>query len=691
MKKSIYIAASLLLTIAAGCQKETLKENVKGSVKYTFCGETTASTKMSIGEKSGEKWPVLWSEGDKLGIISTASETFPNSYANLVKESAGKQSGVFILEDEVELTEDTPVVLYYPYSSLTTQSEGKLSSYVPVEQKQTKPNDSGNLSRYAFAYDSQTIQKTQSDGVQPPVKFALSHGTAYLRMVISSSEYSSLKLMGASIYSEDATFTGDISVDLNTKEPTIKNGKSCAVVTVENPETLSSSQELYLTVLPQDLTGKEVYVSVSMSDGTKNVTIPRKVEVKKILANSVNTIKVENVASSDNAFPWYQIEEKRYLAEGYAYGPSNMYMVKHSKEAAAEFTVDLKARGYFVGCEEPKYLKIIYSNHLNDKNYPISVNGKRNNASSADDYEEYVPINSDYTAEIKATHSGYMGYVSKIGVCNADKEYIWAFHVWTLDSNDTIDEQQFSCGAVVMDRQLGNSNVNYYKLQGKDPKKYDDWHDCGLYYQWGRPTGYSWGSHTMPADARKQSSVTEIKQGARTPEIFYYYTDVVNAGRDWYLGAQKGIHSDRKDDLWGNVNNGAGEGSTERGTKSVFDPCPEGWMVSSPDVLKEVYSGKKDEFETSVNASNNRTRYYVIYTIGALESSWGLYSFKWGGNAGNADQWKSFGYWSNSSVGNADSTSEYAYGLTWHKEKWDTNCARADALSVRCMKDVDNR
>lgn len=553
MKKTTYIAAALLLTIAAGCQKETLEENAKGrTVTYTFCGETAASTKISIGEKSGDKWPVLWSEGDKLGIISTSSETFNNTYANLLKESAGKQSGIFILEDDVVLEEDTPVVLYYPYSALTTQSEGKLNSYVPVEQKQAKPNDSGNLSKYAFAYDTRTIGKTNADGSQNPVNFALNHGTAYLRLVISSSEYSSLKLMGASIYSEDATLTGDISIDLGTKEPTIRNGKSCAVVTVENPESLSSAQELYLTVLPQDLTGKDVYVSVSMSDGTKNITIPRKIAVGKILANAVNTIKIENVSASDNTFPWYQIEEKRYLAEGYAYGPSNLYMVKNSSSSAQNIEFDVKARGYFIGCEEPKYLRVIWAHNLNETTFRITLNSKHTNPKD-ENYEEYVPVEGpDYKVTVRAWYQD-VGYVAKIAICNAEKKYIGAFHIWSLDERDEIGEEKFACGAVVMDRHLGNSCRNLYKIQNKlvdgKVKRYDDWYDCGLYYQWGRPTGVSWGSHTMPKSLQMPSSVTEIKEALRTPEIFYSYKDVVNAGRDWYIGAQKGVRSDRKDDL----------------------------------------------------------------------------------------------------------------------------------------------
>ncbi len=690
MKKTLYIAAALLLTLAAGCQKEELGGEISGKkVQYTFCGETITSTKVSLGEKNGDKWPVLWAAGDRLGIISTSSETFPNVYANLNSASVGKQSGVFILEDETVVTEETPVVLYYPYSNLTTFSEGYIKSYVPVEQKQSKPGNSDNLSKYAFAYDSQTIQPQMEEGeetVQPPVTFALKHGTAYLRMVISSSEFSSMKLMGASIYSEDATFTGDIKVNLSTGEATISEGKSCAVVTVETPEVLSSAQELYLTVLPQDLTGKDVYVSVSMSDGEKNVTIPRKIAVGKILANAVNTIKVENIATSDNTFPWYQTVEKRYLAEGYAYGPSNMYMAKPSSGNPVDITVDLKARGYFVGCEEPKYLKIIYANNLNGNNYPIAVNGKRNNAKSAEDYEEFVPVNSDYTATIKADYTkDYIGYVSKIGVCNADKEYIWAFQVWALDANDEIAEEQFNCGAVVMDRQLGNSFRNYYALKGQEAKRYDKWHDVGMLYQWGRPTGYSWGSHTMPNEARVATDVTEIKTAARNPDKFYIYKEITNAGRDWYLGSQKGLHSDRKDDLWGNPNNGDGEGSTANGTKSIFDPCPQGWMVCSPAVLKEVAAGRETDLVTS------GSRIYMVYKIGTVESEWGFFSFKWGENAGNADQWKSVCYWSNSPIGNSTSTDMNGYALYFHKDTWANNSARATAASVRCMKDVDNR
>ena len=704
MKKTLYIAAVALLSVTAACSlEEPLVENAKGKVQFTFSGETinTPATKIAVGEKDGNKWPVVWSEGDKIGIISVGSETFPNVYANLNKSDAGKTEGIFILENETDITEQTPIVIYYPYSTLTSYSENLLNSYVPTEQKQAKPNDTQHISKYAFAYDTKTIEPAQVDGdatYQPPVSFALNHGTAYLRLVISSSEFASLKLMGASIYSEGTAFTGDITVNVNTGAATIKDGKSSAVVTVENPEVLSKTQELWLTVLPQDLTGKDVYVSVAMSDGTKNVTIPRKVNIGEIKANAVNTLVIDNVATSDNTFAWYKTAETRYLAEAYAYGETNMYMVKAGKDSPAEFTADLKARGYFVGCEEPAYVKIIYGCDLNGTNYPLSVNGKRNNA-TAEDYEEFVPVNSDYTVTIKATGTGYFGYSAKLGICNANKEYIWGFMVWVLDPADDIVEENFKCGEVVMDRVLGDSYRRYYELAKGEAKPYDNWHNCGLYYQWGRTCGYSWGSHTMPTEARVLTDVTEIKTVARNPEKFYMYGasgEVKNAGWDWFLGAHKGVRSDRKDDLWGNPNTSDQAGSPLHGTKSVFDPCPKGWMVCSPAVIKEVLEGKEQDLIQCFNAKNELKGQYIVYKLGTTESLWHYGALKFGNSAGNGRQFEDIGVWSNSPVGNENGNDMLSFSLNNRAlggvpANWVTASRRADAYNVRCMKDTENR
>ena len=649
MKKTLYGIGIALLALSSCSVKEDLSTDPSGSVRLTFQGTAFPQTRTSIGEKDGNSYPVLWAEGDRIGVISTSSEIFANASARLIDEDAGKNSGVFILDNETEIPSETEAVIYYPYRETTKFDGANLKSWVPMEQKQKAAGESDGAGNYSLAYDVKTIPATivsDESSVQPPVTFSLKHATAYVKLVISSSEYSSFNLAGASIWSEGAEIVGKMDVDVKTGKIKVSNPCDYVTVTVEEPSSLSSAQTLWITTLPVDLTGKDVYVSVSMTDGKKNVTIPVKVQGGKILANTVNTITIKNVSKSDNKFAWYEPEETRMLAEGWAYGPQNTFL---ATEGNNEFTIDVKARGFFNGCEEPKYAKIIYASNLNGTNFPIVVNGKRNNPKSPDDYQEYVELSPDYKLTIRANKDNYVGYVSKIGICNANKEYIWSFNVWYAPNG--FQEHQYKNG-VVMDRNLGN---------GYDPD-HDSWHVIGIYCQWGRPFGFCWASNTYK---KASTTVTNLKVSAKNPDVFFYTNEADNTMGDWYLGSQTGDRSDRKDDFWGNPNNGTSEGSDQNGTKTIFDPCPAGWMVVSPAIIKEVLDGREPDFKVGSNM-----RWLIYKYDGQHEAYWPFSGLKWGNTAGNPDNNKDdiVTCWSNSPCGSYNSTDHRGYTL-WHRFK----------------------
>lgn len=674
MKKTLYCIGTALLALNSCSVREDMAKEPAESVRLTLQGTAFPRTRTSIGEKDGDSYPVLWAEGDKIGVISTTTELFANASAGLIDEDAGKNSGVFILDNETEIQSETEAVIYYPYRETTTFDGASLRSWIPMEQKQKAADESGCTGKYSLAYDVRTIPATVvSDGgsVQPPVTFSLRHATAYVKLVISSSEYSSFKLAGASIWSKEAEIVGKMDVNIKTGKLKVSNPCDYVTVTVDEPSELSSAQTLWITTLPVDLTGKDVYVSVSMTDGKKNVTIPVKVQGGKILANAVNTITIKDVGKSDNKFAWYEPEETRMLAEGWAYGPQNTFL---ATEGDNEFTIDVKARGFFNGCEEPKYAKIIYASNLNGTNFPIVINGKRNNPKSPDDYQEYVELSPDYKLTIRANKDGYVGYVSKIGICNAQKEYIWSFNVWYAP--DGIQEHQYKNG-VVMDRNLGN---------GYEPD-YDNWHVIGIYCQWGRPFGFCWASDTYK---KASTNVTNLTVSAKNPDVFFYTNEADNTMGDWYLGSQTGDRSDRKDNFWGNPNNGDSEGSDQNGTKTIFDPCPAGWMVVSPAILKEVMDGREPEFKVG-----NNMRWLIYKYDGQHEAYWPFSGLKWGNTAGNPDNNKNdiLSCWSNSPCGGYNSTDHRGYTL-WHRFKsneWTTGGTRATGENVRCMKDTENR
>lgn len=674
MKKIGYTSATVLLLLSA-CNTEELSpetgfEDSKSTI--TFVGETFPQTRTSIGEKEGNTFPVLWSAGDRIGIISPVETLFQNASATLNTSDAGKNSGIFVLDNEAHVEQRMDLIVYYPHSSFTSYGDGALTSSVPMEQRQARPGDSSHTGKYTLAYDKTVIDPaTAAPGKSPSVSFSLRHALAYVRLVVSSTEYASCRLTGASIWCDEAALSGDIAVNVSTGETRTETPRNYATVVVEEPEALSSAQELWLVTLPADLTGKEVYVSVAMTDGTKNITIPVRVAVKELRANAVNTITVSDVSLSDNAFPWYQPEESRYLAAGWAYGEANTFVTSSDGE---EITVDVKARGYFNGCEEPRYAKIIFANNLSGTNYTLAINGKRNNPTSPADYAEDVEIGDDYKLTIKTTKGSYLGWFGKVGIMNAEKEYIWAFTVWYLPGG--VVGHPYKSG-VVMDRHIGDSYA----------PNYNNWHGVGAYFQWGRPFSFSWGAITYQVAS---TNATDLKISARNPGVFFKTDGASKHLGDWWLGDWTGRRSDRKDDFWGNPNSTAEAGSPEKGTKSIFDPCPKGWMVASPAIYKEVLAGKEEAFET-----NGSVKTLIYKYDGENKAYWKFSGLKWATSGGNPNNNSNdiLGVWSNSSYHGYAASDHNVYQLYYRTSQgtWNDGGGRAAGMSVRCMKDDENR
>ena len=172
--------------------------------------------------------------------------------------------------------------------------------------------------------------------------------------------------------------------------------------------------------------------------------------------------------------------------------------------------------------------------------------------------------------------------------------------------------------------------------------------------------------------------------------MFFYTDGADNHLGDWYLGSQTGSRSDRKDDFWGNPNNGDSEGSAENGAKTIFDPCPAGWMVVSPAIIKEVIDGREQDFK-----NGSKMKWLVYKYDGEHEAYWPFSGVKWGNTAGNPTNQMNdiVSCWSNSPSGSYNSTDHKAYQL-WFRFKnsqWASAGTRASGQSVRCMKDTENR
>ena len=653
------------------------KEPATEGSRLTLVGLSSPQTRVSIGDKNGDVYPVIWSEGDALGVFSRTEGTDINNVQSFLSdESIGQSTGTFT-SDDVKMAENgaTELLIYYPYRANTVlaESDNKITSSLSVEQEQSRPGDSHHIGKYGFAYAKATVS-----GPGKFAKFTLKHAMAYVKFSVSSQELSTYKLKSVSIYDKDAKtpLSGTFTADLDTDELGFATAgtKPYATVSVTTPELLASAQEVYLTTFPADLTGKPVYIVVTLENDQQTVTIPILREGKVLKANAVNTIAINDLKLSDNSCEWYEPVETRLLVGGWAYGESNCVMTNTST-AGVDNVISVKARGKFMEVEEPKYAKTILNCDLGNGNKMVRVNG------SATDL---IPVNGDYTITVTGvqTYSGLPGGCGQVAIYGEDqKTIIWSFIVWMTP---TPEEHAYgSTGYVVQDRNLGT----YMTGEG------DNWKANGAYFQWGRPTPIGWSGSVgtnIPTEA------TDVRFSIENPRSLLYYNNVKNTHSDWYLGAWTGARTDRKDDFWGNSNETSTYLNPSDGHKSIYDPCPKGYRVVSPQVLEEIE--KKAVFVKQKSIAVLKYCYN-----GTDYDYWPLAGCKWGSNGGNSGDNTGLKtnangtaacYWSNSSASSYANDKDHGATCLYYKAvsgTWTYSTGRASAFSVRCMKDTENR
>ncbi len=158
---------------------------------------------------------------------------------------------------------------------------------------------------------------------------------------------------------------------------------------------------------------------------------------------------------------------------------------------------------------------------------------------------------------------------------------LWSWHIWSTDSPKfnkmyTINDEEL----YIMDRNLGATSA--------DPA--DGEKTYGYYYQWGRkdPLRAYVGMARDLKEAR-----ADMTESFQHPDYFYNYGSKTN---EWYNtgGGLARVTAD----LWGNpkyllaTQNGTGthpfDATLAELNKTIYDPCPPGYMVASEKVWASV-------------------------------------------------------------------------------------------------------
>lgn len=709
MKKIFYIACAFASFMAVSCVNESMEmPTIDNGSRLTLNGYSYNGdvTKVSIGEKDGDKYPLLWQSGDIISIWSDGltSEDLPSTdadgnpvagtagmlmgeQAELYSGSAGKTSGTFITASPVTVAAETNVIITYPGTA--KYIDGVVSSEIGSMQVQRSSGSSLHVGNNALAYASAVVNTNPNNACS----FALNQKTAFVKLTLSTTEYSQYKLKSAKLIATDQVLSGVMRYNIADASVVVDLPKDYVGAKLRTPADFSSEQVLYFSAIPADLTGKNVIISVEMTDaeGVKTITVPTVVEGGKVSASCLSVINVTVSSSNLVNYQWYEPVETRDLLNGWAYGTSNTHYIEQKVSENNTIKIDVKARGDFSRVKEPKYYQLYTGTSEMPANRKLCYIPAETNI---EDKDTFVPVADDYTIEVgmydQSKANARWAVVALYG--EDQTEVLWTFMICKYLTDDPITDVTYPNGAVLMDRAIGSTYSN--KLS--ETKGTFDL--AGAYFQWGRKDPAMWSNSGLtPRYDQKDATVcTDIAYSIKNPGIKFSYVSGSNG--DWKVDEHSG-------DLWGaNTDTGIGH-------KTIYDPCPKGYRVADPSVLEfvqknavrwEAYAEKHKTLQDATAIKEDSPFYASNFSAlsvllsGTSYDYWPYGGARWGdktwGNRTSTTTYSGAMYWSNAPV--VTSNQSYALQVVYSSSSFQSKFGGANksqGFLVRCQKDTENR
>lgn len=257
---------------------------------------------------------------------------------------------------------------------------------------------------------------------------------------------------------------------------------------------------------------------------------------------------------------------------------------------------------------------------------------------------------NSYVATVNTNRRGGLGGNALIAAYSGDNctgDILWSWHVWVTNYSPSeigtrtvtglnqkitvsggevqtygVEYQKVNAGKVIMDRNLGAlKTYNFGPPQAGDNSVYKMW---GYFWQWGRkdpmPQAYidaagkvqdaiAWYDKDGNAVSLRKVNVStagvidgtnSLAYTIKNPDVFLYSPKVT---ADWYC-----LNTSYKNDaLW-------------KEAKTIYDPCPKGWMVARPKTFLD-FTGKNSGwvFNGSSQASLVGEGTFPYYNSGQMQ------------------------------------------------------------------------
>ena len=642
MKKNLITVLSLLAVV--GCQKglvnETAQDNTPIKVVASL-GNGSTKTLMTDGG-IGLEIKSSWLETDKIGVYGFRHDG--DKLTNTGNNSRFDSNGSGACVDFTHNNSDKKLnwnfqgyqhtfYAYYPYSANAGDDYTKVSFTIPSIQNQAGKGDLSHIAEYDLLYSTAESMWNGNNGtnVEKVIDFSFNHALSVLAISISS-EFEGQRVGRIRYVFSDKNEKLAVSkgtLNIGTGEINVEEGSNEVVLSVQPTVLLSAEPSTFYILGTPGHASKEFTVYATING--------KEIELAKRAINP-NGIAVSTKAELSLS----QTEEvaKDIYEDLSSVETANTYLI--SKAGTYKFNAQKKGNGAIpaalsdvIASNEiaPKSALVLWYNTLQTSNNwvdasPVDVSSV---ALGEDGYvrfstpKTFVPGNAVIAvfAEEGVTYDSITADENKV-INNAT--LLWSWTIWAAESYDPEASAVNADGKVFMDRNLG-AVISGLGTTGA----YEPAGAVGNYYQWGRKDPFptiSDYTNSLPCENINfmfgTPTYTPVKAlqingqsatGTLDGQMFGYRTKTgggLDSGNTWNLIARNDISSDKttKNGVYVSyavehpykyiINNGGtfggfntwinGDDASYKSLwgdaehqKTLYDPCPAGWRVSSKD------------------------------------------------------------------------------------------------------------
>lgn len=201
-----------------------------------------------------------------------------------------------------------------------------------------------------------------------------------------------------------------------------------------------------------------------------------------------------------------------------------------------------------------------------------------------------------------------------IGLFDITDNCIWSWHIWSADYDPATTAQTYVSGAVFMDRNLGAISTDCTQPASR-----------GLYYQWGRKDPFIHPASCTSYEPERVVYTDGFAFNVSYPRNAGTESPYDNMTVEWSIAHPTTFMSDamyedweewasvvdwlynHHPNLWGNVTT-SNNNISKVSLKSIYDPCPVGWKVPSPEDFAGIERvSQSSPYYVTIHYNGNRT------------------------------------------------------------------------------------